>query len=255
MKLGLCYMVFDGIELLEPSILAIRDVVDYISVTYQSISYFGNSIDSNSLNIMNELKMRKLIDEILFYDTNLKIHHKENELNLRNLGLQASRNVGCTHHISADVDEFYKPEELELAKKIVNENNCDFSMVPYSIYYKDPTYLVVPEPKYFVTFINKINNNYLINKEFPFRIEVTRRLENYNSYYVFQKHECCMHHMSYVRKNIKNKIENSEIKRFYNIDKFLNEFNTYKLGDICCFTPDFINRRTTKVPNFFNIKV
>ena len=40
MKIGACYMVFDGEELLEFSIKSIRNSIDFISVTYQDFSYF-----------------------------------------------------------------------------------------------------------------------------------------------------------------------------------------------------------------------
>lgn len=77
MKLGICYMVFDGEELLEFAVKSIRNVIDYISVTYQDVSYFGNKADPNLLPYLENLKKEGLIDEILFYKTDLSIHHKQ----------------------------------------------------------------------------------------------------------------------------------------------------------------------------------
>ena len=87
-------MVFDGEELLEFAVKSIRNVIDYISVTYQDVSYFGNKADPNLLPYLENLKKEGLIDEILFYKTDLSIHHKQNELNLRNLGLEESKKAG-----------------------------------------------------------------------------------------------------------------------------------------------------------------
>ena len=42
MRLGICYMVFDGFEFLPFATKSIRNVVDHISVTYQATSYYGN---------------------------------------------------------------------------------------------------------------------------------------------------------------------------------------------------------------------
>lgn len=45
-------MVFDGEELLEFAVKSIRNVIDYISVTYQDVSYFGNKADPNLLSYL-----------------------------------------------------------------------------------------------------------------------------------------------------------------------------------------------------------
>ena len=81
MKLGISYMVFDGEELLKFATKSIRDVVDFISVTYQPISYFGNKSNESFLDDLYGLQKIGLIDEIIFYDNDLSLHHKTNELN------------------------------------------------------------------------------------------------------------------------------------------------------------------------------
>lgn len=246
-------MVFDGEELLEFAIKSIRHVIDYISVTYQAVSYFGNPASKELLPLLQRLQREGLVDELLYYETDLSIHHKENELRLRNMGLEASRRAGCTHHISADVDEFYKPNEVVYAKQVMEDGDFDFSIVQYVTYYKEPTYVIIGEAITMVTFIHPINNEYRVFKEFPFKIEDTRRLSRYEKYKVFTRDEIAIHHMSYVRKDIRKKLENSDNGRFYKINQFVDGFNKYKLGDRLCITPDFINRRTKEVPNTFNI--
>lgn len=251
-------MVFDGEELLEFAIKSIRNVIDYISVTYQDVSYFGNQTDPNLLSHLENLKKQGLIDEILFYETDLSIHHKQNELNLRNLGLDASKKAGCTHHISADVDEFYKSEELKYAKKIMEENEYDFSVAYLDTYYKDPTYLIHPVQKLLVSFIHPVFNKYrmdIMYPEFPFHMETTRRFGKCDKYKIFNRDELIIHHMSYVRKDIKKKFQNSDNAQFYKIEKFIQNFNTYKLGGRVCLLPDFMNRKTIQVENIFNIKL
>ena len=160
MKTGICYMVFDGEELLEFAIKSIRNVIDYISVTYQDISYFGNEADSSLKETLFRLKDQKLIDDLIFYKTDFSISPKENELNLRNLGLQYSRNNGCTHHISSDVDEFYKDFELKKVFNLIKDQNYDFTFVKQEIYYKDPTWLISPNQEMYVTFIHPVENEY-----------------------------------------------------------------------------------------------
>lgn len=252
MKLGICYMVFDGSELLEFAVKSIRNAIDFISVTYQTTSYFGNPVDDFTIQLLNDLKTQGLIDNLIHFEPDLTIHPKYNELRLRNIGLEASRNANCTHHISADVDEFYEADKLINIKESVFD--VDFCMAPYFVYYKKPTWLVQPTPKYKITFIHSVNNEYEINKDFPFQIEITRRLKIYNTYKVLTLEEMPIHHMSYVRKDIRRKLLNSDNGRAYNIDKFVVDFNKYELGERFKIAPDFMNRTTKEVPNIFNIK-
>lgn len=249
-------MVFDGEELLEFAIKSIRDCVDHVSVTYQTVSYFGNSSDENLLKTLQLLKEKKLIDEIIYYETDLNLHHKENELRLRNIGLESSKKAGCTHHISSDVDEFYKPDQLIFAKKAMMEDDYDFSVAPILYYYKNPRYLVWPPQDLVVSLIHPVRNSY--NKEinfpeFPFHMETTRRFSSYKKYRVFSREEFEIHHMSYVRKDIRKKFNNSDNARFYDLKNFYKKFDTYKLGERVALLPDYLNRRTILVDNFFNI--
>lgn len=250
-------MVYDGYELLEFAVKSIRNQIDYISVTYQNISYFGNPTDPELEILLKQLKSMGLIDELVYFEPDLSLHHKENELRLRNLGLEASRKAGCSHHISADVDEFYKSNQLEYAKKVMEEGDFDFSVAYMDIYYKDPTFLVIPDQNLLVSFIHPVENEY--NKEinypiFPFHMETTRRFTNHTKYRIFNKDEFKIHHMSYVRKDIYKKFKNSDNGRFYK-NKFFDNFENYQLGGRVCLVPDFLNRRTTKVENTFNIQL
>lgn len=256
MKLGISFMVFDGEELLEFATKNIRKNIDFISVTYQTTSYFGNSANSDLIPLLNHLKENQLIDELIFFEPDLSLNPKKNELKLRNLGLSASRKAGCTHHISADVDEFYDCEQLEYAKSIMEKEDYDFSVAYLDTYYKDPTFLVVPDQKLLVSFIHPINNEYnmdILYPDFPFHMETTRRLTNCKKYKVFSKQEFVIHHMSYVRKDIKRKFQNSDNGKFYKINKFVDNFTKYKVGERVCLLPDFKNRKTILVENKFGI--
>ena len=250
MKLGISYMVFDGAEFINYAINSIRSQADFISVVYQTTSYFGNKASPEQF---DELKKANA-DKIIHVEPDLTIHHKINELNYRNLGLKLSKEAGCTHHISADIDELYLPNQLEYAKNNFEDNDC--SIVNYDTYYKEPTYLIVPDQKLEVTFIHKIDNEYEINSNPVFKkIETTRRHKNSNKVKIYKKEEFTVHHMSYVRKDIRKKLENSDNGRFYKIDNFIEDFNKYKAGDRLRIVPDLMNRKTKIVENIFNIKL
>lgn len=255
MKLGVCYMVFDGEELLEFTAKALREAVDWISVTYQTTSYFGNKTNTNLKETLNQLKANGIIDQIIFYEPNLLLHHKENELILRNIGLEASKKAGCTHHISLDVDEFFIASELNFAKKAMEEDSYDHSIVSIHTYYKEPTFLVYPDLKTKCSFIHPVDNKYDRNSKLPQHIEPTKKSTNYKKCRIFKPTEIMQHHMSYVRKDIRKKFNNSDNAQFYKLEKFYETFDNYQLGGRVCLLPDYLNRKTKKVENIFNVKI
>ena len=249
-------MTFDGFELLEFAVKSIRGQIDHISVTYQTTSYFGNQAEIELLPTLEKLKSEGFIDELIFYEPDLKLPPKENELRLRNIGLEASRKAGCSHHISADVDEFYDANQLNYVKKVMEDGGYNYSVARTIAYYKDPTYLVWPEQDLLVTLIHSVDNEY--NKDmkypdFPFHMETTRKLLKTDRFKVLSREEFVIHHMSYVRRDIRRKFDNSDNGRFYNIDKFVKQINNYKLGERVCLLPDYLNRRTRLVENKFGI--
>jgi hypothetical protein len=255
MKLGICYMVFDGEEFLEFATKSIRKNIDFISVTFQTTSYFGNNNDSKIEDLLKKLKKENLIDKYVHYEPDLNLPPKQNELNLRNIGLNLSREAGCTHHISADVDEFYDSSQLEFAKKEMEKEDYDFSMIPIDTYYKSPCFLVFPDQKLSVTFIHPVRNEYSIEGQFPFSMETTRRFKFKDKYRVFSRNEIIMHHMSYVRKDIWKKFKNSDNGKFYNLKKFVSIYDKYEVGGRLYLIPDYLNRRTKLVENKFNIEI
>lgn len=253
MKLGVCYMVFDGEELLRPAIKSIREQVDFVSVTWQKISYHGNPNDTDLEPLIKQLIEEKLLDQAIFYEPNLTQSPKENELKLRNIGLQASRDAGCTHHISFDVDEFVLPEQLKYAKETFGDNDC--SMIENIFYYKKPTWKMHPNVKNnFVSFIHPVTTEYSMIQKYSHRIEITRRLTPCDKIRVYKPDECAVHHMTYIRKDMAKKLNNSMTGKLYQIDKFVDEFNKYQLGDRLVVAPDFLTRRTILVDNIFNIE-
>ena len=245
-------MVFDGEELLEFAAKSVRNEVDFLSVTYQTTSYFGNQAGPDLVPTLERLRASGLIDRLIFYEPDLSIHHKENELRLRNLGLEASREAGCTHHCSSDVDEFCLSNELAYVKKTLGD--VDFAVIPQVFYYKHPTWRINPDQGLFITFIHSVENEYVMDMDFPFKVEITRRFRKYDSWKVFSRDEITLHHMSYVRKDIRKKLANSDNGQFYS-RQFFRDFDKHQLGDRVCILPDYLYRRTVLTENIFGIKI
>lgn len=252
MKLGISYMVFDGEELLEYAIRSIRKSVDYVSVIYQKISYFGNISSPDQQSVLDSIKQKGLIDDLILYESNLDLHYKQNELNIRNFGLDKSIENKCTHHISADVDEFYLPDQLNYAKKIM-DSDYDCSLAYMKNYYKRPDYVIYPDQGHHSSFIHPVSNRYSMTSGYPHGIEYTRRHERFANCKLFTKEEMTIHHMTFVRKNIRLKLRNSSNGLFCNVGRICSEFDKYQLGEPLRVPPDLKPRTTILGENLFNI--
>ena len=201
MKLGISYNLFDGEELLEPSIKSIRDNVDYISVVYQTVSNFGNPCDEGLVPLLEGLVSEGLVDEIFEYRPNINKGGHYNEIRKRNLGLTFSESADCTHHMAMDSDEFYTDEQFKFMKQTMLDGNYDSSACQMTTYYKDSTYRLDPKEDYYVSLPFKIEQgkDYVIGCPFPVLVDPTRRMKTSNCR-IFTREEIEMHHMSYVRK-------------------------------------------------------
>lgn len=212
MKLGASINLFDGIELLEKTIDQIRNVVDHISVVYQRTSNYGQPAPPHDFEYIKNLARSGKIDIIHVFDPNISLAGSVNELRKRNISLQLARRKKCTHFLSMDVDEIYKPDQLEYAKTVMVEYDFDRSVCWLQTYYKEPCYCFETPEKYFVPLIYKIRPG--INFEFGnfyVLVDPTRKQKT-GSLRIFERFEIEMHHLSYVRKNIRLKLENSSAR-------------------------------------------
>jgi hypothetical protein len=232
MKLGVSYTIFDGEELLEGSINTIREHVDYISVVYQTVSNFGNESDVNLLPLLKELESKGLIDELHYYKPKVEKGGHYNEIRKRNIGLALSLYNNCTHHMSMDSDEYYDSSEFLKLKNDIIENDYDASFCKMLTYYKSWDYYLDPPEEYYVSLIYKINNSseYVFGSYCPVLVDPTRVMNNIKHYVIYSRDDIQMHHGSYIRKDIRKKLENSSASvNFKNeIDDIVNYFNNWE---------------------------
>ncbi len=238
MKLGISYNLFDGEELLEGSINCIRKHVDFISVVYQRVSNFGNEANPNLVDDLIRMQSNGLVDELYEY-TPIVFNGAGNEIEKRNIGLQLSKNVGCSHHMSIDADEYYIEYEFKYAKeKIVRDDN-DASFCPLISYYKTWEHIIkitetlsnpLTFPPY-VSMIYKIKENslFLTKGRSIVLVDPTRKIQPINNPIIFERNEIQMHHGSYIRNNIATKLVNSSANKNFNkdIDNIINYYNSW----------------------------
>lgn len=211
-KLGASYSVWDGEELLESSVKLIRPHCDYINVVWQKVSWKGEPCNDNLESLLLDLKSKGLIDEIILFEPNLKLKTQQNELNKRNLGLNAAKKQNCTHFMTIDTDEFYKPDEFKAAKDFIIKHNITHSFCNIYNYYTQ-NYREADVAKYFVPFIYKINKftKFKLNafSFMPFLVDPTRQIPIKQYKKICMLSMICMHHFSFFRINLEKKYRNT----------------------------------------------
>ncbi len=251
-KWGVSYSVFNGYELLEQSILSIKDSVDYINIVYQDVSYKGKPCDPELIPFLNSLLERKLVDELIFYKG-------ASEIKKRNLGLKAAKKANVNYFMTMDCDEFFIKEEFESAKRFIVAHNITHSYTPIIHYHIKPTVRSLVH-SYYLPFFAKINAFSKMKRPTritpcycdPTRVVSYLQLKLFDIYflrfdrqYVFN--DINMHHMTTIRKDLFSKISKEEYE-----NKYLPFINKIKAAEDKNMV---INDDFMIVPNIFNIKI
>lgn len=205
MKLAAVFVVWaDCIDLLPYAIDNIRPVVDGVIVVWSKASNHGREM---------EYALPEGCQLVQHEPTHRIPNH--NEIAKRNAGLEAVKKGGFTHFIMMDADEFYIQSEFRTKKQLIEEMVLAGSVCRIQTYFKSPT-LTIGYDHTFVPFIHKVTPNlsYRLNFHgYPFAyvnkvpyIDPTRRL---NITRGVEFLSITMHHMSWIRKDFKLKMENS----------------------------------------------
>lgn len=227
----------DTIELLPHCINNIKPVVDSVFVIWSLKSNYGEVDDSIQVFAQN-FKDKK----VTFFqcEPNLALPAMANERDKRNFGLKMAKNLGYTHFLMMDSDEFYEHEPFLRDKQRILRENLNGIVCASQVYFKSPR-LSIGLDTTRVTFISTINVDtcFTWNKSFPFswegnqiRIDPTRQL-NYKERIAWSDIIC--HHYSYIRKDLKQKIRNSTARPYLEKSSILNDFIQAKAGYFCQF--------------------
>lgn len=204
MRLFASYNVFSGIELLQYSINSIRAHVDHVNVVYQTTSNTGKTDKS----VLDKMKRLKGVDSFIEFTPNLSLTPKQNETRKRNIGLEQAKKGRFTHFISMDTDELYASEQFKRAKRIMRTGDYDSSVCQMQTYYHSPLYRLTPPEEYYVPFIYKIDDREFKSMQWPVIADPSRQMKP-NRIKIFNRKELEMHHFSYVRVDIREKLNNA----------------------------------------------
>lgn len=184
------------------------------------------------------------------------VHHEpkpgrqpmDNERAKRQAGLEKARELGFTHIITCDCDEFYEPFEInyDLAGTVVS---CQ-------TYFRLPT-LTIGLDTTLVPFVHKITPNlaYGFNTRYPFAFDGRQiRIDPTRSFNISRgvefNGEIIMHHLSWCRTDINTKIKNSTARHNIERSSILTDWQNAKPGYFC----KYYNATLKECPDKFGLK-
>lgn len=234
----LCFNInaFDASELLEGVLLEIRDQLDCVNAIYQKQSYWKNPMSREDMLELERLKKIGLIDNLIEFKPDFLKYAREQECEKRNMGIQWAKDHGYSHIMSTDADEFYDKDQFRTAKEMIDANGWPITYCSYVNYYRDFEHYLVYPFRPFVPFIHSTIFNYTYNGPAPGPTDPTRRINNPMNIgtYLFPDEVIRMHHLAWVRKNIRKKLENWSAKDHFPkelIDKAVKQWENWKEGD------------------------
>ena len=206
MKLHVAINLFNGEELLEANLRNLREQVDFVTVVWQAVSYAGHLACPELAPLLERLHEERLIDYLIFFEPNFSVRGEVNETKKRNLGLQWARQIGASHHLDCDVDEFYFPDQFAEAKRRIEEEGYDTTVCRIYEYHKAPIYRCrQSRPDLYAPFIHQVRAQSRYQIEYPFypvRIDPTRRISPFEQFMCFDEGIITMEHFSLVRKDL-----------------------------------------------------
>lgn len=246
-KLGYGIIVFDDVFHLKNMISEIRDFVDEVVICLQNESYYGIPIEQEIVDYSHTLVEDHLVDHIIWFVPTE--HHEETgahaprlvETDKRNFILDFLENeCNCSHSMVVDSDEFYCAGDFMDAKRSIDENqNIHLSYCEYVNYYRDYRHVMVWPFHAYVPFITESKYRFnFFNGTFDKPSDPTRRYEIKEKgiqYAIFNFTTIKMHHLSWIRKDIRKKIDNWSSKKYFENEVGLREriierYENYKEG-------------------------
>ncbi len=256
-KLGLLIIAFEGTEHLYNIISELRESVDYVSIGLQRLSYHGDKI--SEIDLQEILRLRdedKLVDNIVEIELDTSKPAREQETDKRNMLIQDAEDHGCTHAIVIDSDEYYTKKAFENACKMIDDNDYPITYCQYINYYHDYRHFLVYPFKdgMYVPFVTRVQYRHSFEcTDFLLPSDPTRRfvrpysgvekvvgkdgkihkIKNYTvDYHVFKWNEVKMHHLSWLRADIRKKLEMWSSKKCFDnyddlIDRAVDSFNKF----------------------------
>lgn len=209
MRLGVGIICWHNEEMLESVVRNVAPSVEKIVLSWRPVSNFGQYATDADLDMYRNIE-KQYGAKLLICNPPQNMHIYDQFILQRQMALDYCRDNGCSHFLFLETDEFYEPEQLELVKRYMEEKNLDSVTAPIWCYYKYPTNRVLPEESYYCPLISKIypESHYHLNAYWPCYVDFGRIILPMGTHELLTGDKIILHHMSWVRKNISEKLYN-----------------------------------------------
>lgn len=243
------------------------DLVDAVVICLQEIGYDDNKKISN-VDLNECIRLRdedKLVDEIMFANLDTTKKAREQETDKRNFIIDKLKNdYGCDYVIIIDSDEFYTHSSFQRACELIDKEKYPITYCEYCNYFglyntdfKDYSYRMLMKYPFsdgmFVPFLIKSDYKFKFEStDFNRPSDPTRRVsipvKDYEivekegkkykkpiyevNYFCIPWEVCKMHHLSWLRADIRKKLESWSSKKLFQnyddlIDRAVKHFKTF----------------------------
>ena len=190
-----------------------------------------------------------LVDNIVEIELDTKKKPRVQETDKRNLLIQDAEDHGCSHVLVIDSDEYYTRKSFEYGLQQIDEHDYEITYCQYVNYYHDYNhYLKYPfEKGMYVPWVTKTCYRHHFDcQDFKKPSDPTRRYVTHEKwlngqpvklskpaeYHEFEWNEVKMHHFSWIRADIRKKLNSWSSKTIFKdfediIDKAVNVFNRF----------------------------
>ncbi len=254
MKLAALYTVWNGLELLQPSIEQIYNEVDFIVIAWQKQSNKGELSQEveGFVHSFNDSRIH-----LVEFTPDLTKNTKQNEIDKHQLLVDFAKLLGASHCFFSATDHLYQSSEFNKAKNQCEKGGYDVTFTRMFTYYKRVTWQLDPIEDYFMPFICKLHPNTRVQrqKNYPVRVDPSIQVNTCNKWHLFERSEIMMHHYSMIRQDIKNKFRNAAASIRWKpdqVNRFICEYENAKLGDEISY---FKNRKLVKAADWFNLSM
>lgn len=225
MKLGAIYNSYYDTHLLEYSISCLKPFLSYVVVVHQTINHDGLPHQEGSLERLKTLKKKGLVDRVIIINPRKDQSKIDFIIYKRNLGLSECKEVGCTHIMPMDADEFYDLELLKFNVGLMDSYGLDTLYCPIKSYYHGTKWWF--QDSYYVPAIYRVNSRTFKRVKSKLLCDPSRKMKEDNYYLSDMK----MHHLTYRVDSIEEKrkgIRNSHYGELY--DEYVDSFKNWQEG-------------------------
>jgi hypothetical protein len=248
LRLAAIYSVWNGLEHFEGSLAQIYDEVDVVIIGWQKRSHYNEFSPTVKpfVQRMKDKYPKVVLVEFVPIGGNPK---KEQRRKINQL-LKVALKHRCTHFFMSATDHYYDKKQFRRGKEIAK--NYQVTASKMWTYFKKPIWRLKNPETYYMPFICELNRNTCVKKGgWNVRVDPALCFHPNKRFYEFRQDELMMHHYSFVRIDIENKLRNAAARgNFKNkIPELLKKTKNFTGVGRC----PYFNQEVDTVKNRFNI--